>query len=154
METTTANIISTAKQTHQAAILETAQSPIQHDSPNEITLPTIEETQLLQAPATKKKRGRPPISKAANKSPMSLVGSKLSKKQIRKAQISPKRKHVLSRILSPHENSEASNSNNCSRRRQDPTTIPSTSRAPPKAKLIPAIVKGRLDFQNPSNPLP
>ena len=96
METTTANIISTAKQTHQAAILETAQSPIQHDSPNEITLPTIEETQLLQAPATKKKRGRPPISKAANKSPMSLVGSKLTKKQIRKAQISPKRKHVLS----------------------------------------------------------
>ena len=145
MATTAATIISAAAQAHHSSILETTPYPIHLPLPTAEFAPPLEETQAFQPPVVKKKRGRPPTTKPTNKSPLKLVGSKLSKKQLIIAQGSPKRKSALSRLTSPQENAVASHSNSSSsRRRLTAANIPSTSKVPPKTKIIPAIAKGRI----------
>lgn len=154
MATTAASIISAAAIVHQMNMPEPKQLPTQ------ASLPVLELGQTsgimstAQAPAVKKKRGRPPLAKPANKSPMRLVGAKLSKKQICNVQSSPKRKASQGKEDSPQEEAGTSLTTSSSRRRQNASNVPSSSKVPPKAKIIPPMAKGRMDFQNPSNPLP
>lgn len=107
--------------------------------------------------ATKRKRGRPPLRKSHNKSPLCLLGAKSSKRNKCLVQGSPKRKSTLEKGLPAEEENSAPSKNihsNQNSRVNEVTNIASSSRTAPKGRFIPAIVKKKVDFQNPPNPLP
>lgn len=143
MAETAALIISAASQSTQAED-HTKEIP---DGPPQA--PTEEQV--------KKKRGRPPINRILNKSPLKLKGAKSTKRNFCMIQHSPKRKEVQS----DRSSTKATNGNETQSLPQDRRQghqqkgdLPSSSRAPPKTKIIPAMVKGRVDFHNPPKPLP
>lgn len=97
------------------------------------------------APA-KKKRGRPPLNKSQPKGPLNLTGAKSSKRNRYTVQSSPKRKPTPEKNL----NSDAGTSRNP---RKNPSKSPATNTGP-KINIIPAVVKKKVDFQDPPNSLP
>lgn len=157
MAETAANIISAAAQTVQESVF--IQNPQQQPSQQtQVELTPIQNGPKAQTAAPeKKKRGRPPINRTINKSPLKLTGAKSSKRNICLVQQSPKKNSANPSNIPLREETSGSNRSSSMSRRVAAIrekNAPSTSKAPPKSKIIPAITKGRVDFHNPPNPLP
>ena len=108
------------------------------------------------APA-KKKRGRPPLNRSQNRSPLTLNGVKSSKRNKCLIQNSPKRRSVTEKTGPPGEEKLLQNKKAPTKKKlmlQGDANNPSASNAAPKGTIIPAMVKPKMDFHNPSNLLP
>lgn len=143
MAETAALIISAASQSTPAEAYINLNHDVSHQDP------TVDQG--------KKKRGRPPINRTLNKSPLKLKGAKSSKRNLCLMQQSPKRKALQPDKSRAKEIAGTTNQSLSQTRRQESQQqgdVASTSRAPPKTKLIPAIRKDRVDFHNPPKPLP
>lgn len=157
MADTTAQILAATTMTNQYNSLATkeqnsAQLPLSHDIPIH---PAV--LNATGASSGKKKRGRPPLNKPGNKSPLKLKGAKSSKRNKEINQNSPKRKGSDARISPPEEAPSNKNQRIPAKQRlslPDDEAGPSNIREPPQAVIIPAIVKKKVDFQNPLPPLP
>ena len=149
MARTAASIIESAKQAYMIpAALAESQTLMPDTLSQDLPVHPAQLQQSAPAPP-KKKKGRPPTTKLVSKSPIRLVGAKSSKRQLCNIQSSPKRKQG--------EETVSTSSRSSTQRRQAAqvtSNMASTSRAPPQRKIIPAIVKGRVDFHNPPPPLP
>lgn len=104
----------------------------------------------------KKKRGRPPLNKPGNKSPLKLTGAKSSKRNKEIIQVSPKRKPTGDKA-NPTGKDDPNNYQRvpAKQRLSIPGDVagPSNTREPPQTVLIPAMVRKKVDFQNPLPPL-
>lgn len=105
-------------------------------------------------PSAKKRRGRPPLNKPK---PTQLTGSKSSKRNKVLIQNSPKRRNTPERTGQPGDTNNSTCKGGKAKQRlnlQGEENVPSSSKALPKTTLIPAMVKDRVDFQNPPKALP
>lgn len=157
MAETAALIIASAAESYGNAGLQVSTS-VQRTLASLEPLEYQEEEATFQAPIIQKKRGRPPLNKQATKSSINLTGAKSQKRNLVLAQGSPKRKPGLASSLPPSEENVASTPVRSGGSR-DPATQagdnPGRSKQQkPKTKIIPAIKKGGVDFQNPPKPLP
>ena len=149
MAQTAALIIESATQAHLAIPSPfdnhfSVEQPLSPDVP-------VHPAQIQQIPPIppKKKKGRPPLTKPICRSPIRLAGAKTSKRQLCNIQSSPIRRHG--------DDSVSTSSKSSSQRRQHTrvaANLASSSKAPPTRPIIPATVKGRVDFPNPPPPLP
>lgn len=115
---------------------------------------------LLPATGTtteKKRRGRPPLNKPKNKSPMRLPGAKSSKRNKELIQLSPRRKLTGDKDAPIGEETTGSTQRKSAKQRlslPSEKARPSNARDPPQPVIIPAIQKKTVDFQSPLLPLP
>lgn len=121
------------------------------------TLDLVSEDIPPLIPAPKKRRGRPPLAKSQNRSPLQLTGAKSSKRIKGMIQGSPKRKVTSDLDVPPREENNATYKKTKAQQklvlhREDNNS--SCSKAAPKGTIIPAIVKKKVDFHNPRDPLP
>lgn len=88
---------------------------------------------------------------------MKLTGAKSSKRNKCLVQNSPKRRATPDRQLLANGTTSTRGRKTQTKQKlilNEADQIASTSRPAPKGMIIPAIVKDRMDFQNPSKPLP
>lgn len=127
-------------------------------APQSPDLPPHPATLNATGPTTvKKKRGRPPLIKPVNKSPLNLKGAKSSKRNKEIIQHSPRRranggKNTAAEELNPTVPQRKSAKQRLTLPPEE--ACPSNTREPPLPVIIPAIVKNKVDFQDPLLPLP
>lgn len=157
MAETAANIIAAATNFSAQLNLPTTNLPIEElEPPRDSQVAVIPQDPTPEAPA-KKKRGRPPVNRLLNKSPLKIFGVKTQKRNLVQAQGSPTRKPPLGKTNLPRRENSGNSSRAWSSRRTVPHVEENISpgrRQGPKIALIPASKKGLVDFQNPPNPLP
>lgn len=155
MAETAEQIIASASRNFQVnpqSLLESPADP-RPRSAEESDLPILNtEAAILEPTVVKKKRGRPPLAKPANRSPRLLTGAKSSKRNKVLTQNSPKRRP--SPPLAATQNNTKRKPVKQRLSLPDEEAGPSTARIPNQAIIIPAIVKPRVDFHNPHLPLP
>ncbi|KAG7559212.1 Ribonuclease H domain [Arabidopsis thaliana x Arabidopsis arenosa] len=139
MAETAANIISAATQTVQDSVI-IQNSQLQPVQQTHLEMTSIQSGPKAQTAAPeKKKRGRPPINRTLNKSPLKLTGAKSSKRNICLIQQSPKKNSGIPSNIPPREETSGSNRSSSSSRRAATLreiNAPSTSKAPPKIRRL------------------
>lgn len=115
--------------------------------------PVVQRTDL-----GKRRRGRPPINKQNGKSPLKLTGARSQKRNLCLSKGSPIRSTSHRVHIPLNEENRLGNTEIASASRQFiPLNEENTGKgkkSAPKVKIIPAIKKGGVDFQNPPAPLP
>ncbi|CAL9230658.1 unnamed protein product [Arabidopsis halleri] len=146
----TAEMIVAAATLTNHSFLETVASPSDNLPDKSQDLPVHPaDIPVSTLPNAKKRRGRPPLNKLK---PTQLTGSKSSKRNKVLIQNSPKRRNTPERVGQPEVTINSTCKGSKAKQRlnlQGEEHNPSSSNALPKTTLIPAMVKDRVDFQNP-----